>query len=423
MDKHTLYIELEKAYKNLYFFSDETKKYFSEFLIINKNYQDLISSEDLSSYLIKILDSLEPEYSNILHERYLKRKSALLISQTLFLSKDQVNRYKRTGLNLLSEFMIAEEKNLRYAINNDLLKSIPYFDNVFFGHADDENFIYKFLNDKSEKNKLVITGIGGIGKSTILNKTMRNYFKSNNRYNNIIWIRIPNDTIDKLKLVELLNHYIEDQQILNTVLIIDNINLKVEFQIIDNYLKNKKIINSKIVFTSRYRPIKNNDYDELWISEIEKHEYYLYLNKISKFSISENQIYDQIYNLIGGNPLAIKITNSLFNIFSPEVIIDNFYKLKINTIEDMFNFIFLKAWETLNNNAKACLLLIPIFKDTPITIYQIAKISGIDVIDVISAISVLYERSLIEVRGGFDQKQYGIHYLTYTFLKEKEYGL
>ena len=86
----------------------------------------------------------------------------------------------------------------------------------------------------------------------------------------------------------------------------------------------------------------------------------------------------------------------------------------------MFNFIFLKAWETLNNNAKACLLLIPIFKDTPITIYQIAEMSGIAVIDVISAISVLYERSLIEVRGGFDQKQYGIHYLTYTFLKEKE---
>ena len=37
MDKHTLYIELEKAYKNLYFFSDETKKYFSEFLGVSHN--------------------------------------------------------------------------------------------------------------------------------------------------------------------------------------------------------------------------------------------------------------------------------------------------------------------------------------------------------------------------------------------------
>ena len=418
MDKHSIYFNLENAYKNYNNYSKETINFFSNLLFINMDILTSISNDELSNFLISILDNIEAKYSQIIIEKYINKKSTLLISQKLFLSKDQINRYKRTALSLLSEKISSEEILLRKELKDDLINSLPFFDNLFYGHECEIESIFQFLETKNENIKLVVSGIGGIGKSTIVNKTIRMFVENNFSYKKINWIRIPN----KISNIDFLNFYLDqyfqEKEIFNSIFIIDNINNKNDFELINKYTNELFLINSKIIFTSRYRPIHSTVCNVIWMPEIDKSEFFLFLNNNNELINYDVEISNRLYKVIGGNPFAIKLVKSLVNLFSPKIIHDNFFDKKFVSIDEMFDYIFSISWESLDIKSKLCLKVIPIFKENSINIFEIAEISGLSVIDVLNSISYLYERSLIEIRGNFENKKYGIHYLTHSFLEK-----
>ena len=421
MNQKTLYFEIEKAYKSLNSFSDSTLNYFSKYISINENYPEKISDIQLSEYLIKYIDVVKnknPQHSKVLFEKYINNNSTTIITQKYFLSKDQVNRYKRAGLTQISKKIMNEEKKYKQKQKMKFVKELPFFDGVFYGREIESQQLIEFLNYSKNNKKILISGIGGIGKSAFVNKVLRDYIETNFLYKNLIWIRIPNE-IEKNKINFFLETKIKDKNISNKIIVLDNINHREDYKIINKFIDKHFLHNSKVIYTSRYRPITESEVDEIRISEIEEKYFKKFFKELVNTSNIDDTISQEFYKIIGGNPLAIKVTTSLINIFSPEILLENFSKIKIDSVEDMFNFIFSKSWEALNINAQKCLMSIPVFQDNSITIKEIADIAAISLADVINSISILYERSLIEVRGSFIEKDYGIHFLTYTFLNQK----
>jgi hypothetical protein len=185
---------------------------------------------------------------------------------------------------------------------------------------------------------------------------------------------------------------------------------------------------SKFILTSRHRPsagpffVKPLQALSFTAAAQLLRDYARRIGRLPMADAPEEQI-AAIYDKVGGNPLALKLVVGLSDQHSIPTILNDLTELKIdNRIEDMYNHIYWKAWNSLNKNAQTVLkAMIMTTPSTPGDLHYIAsmcaEVSG-DLRAVSAALDDLIQRSLVEPHGSpWDaEKLYGIHSLTRSFL-------
>ncbi|MEM7349146.1 MAG: hypothetical protein AAF485_33370, partial [Chloroflexota bacterium] len=128
---------------------------------------------------------------------------------------------------------------------------------------------------------------------------------------------------------------------------------------------------------------------------------------------------NQIYEVAGGNPLALKLIVGQVQVRSLGRVLDDFKSARGEPIEALYAYIYEKAWHLLDPNAQKILLIMPMVTSQGTTIDHLMKVTELTEAEVYRGLDLLTRLSLVHVGGSIQARRYGIHRLTETFLHEQ----
>ena len=123
-----------------------------------------------------------------------------------------------------------------------------------------------------------------------------------------------------------------------------------------------------------------------------------------------------IYDVAGGNPLAIKLVVGLTDVYPLTSILADLKKAKTREVSDLYIQIYWYAWNSLSEHGQALLEVMPMVSMIGVTPEKLSVMSGLEEEKLWLAISELVNRSLLDVRGTTWERRYTIHRLTESFL-------
>lgn len=126
-----------------------------------------------------------------------------------------------------------------------------------------------------------------------------------------------------------------------------------------------------------------------------------------------------IYATVGGNPLALRLIVGQTHIYTLASILDHLQKAQGQTAENLYTYIYRRAWDGLDALSRDVLLIMPLVNPNGDDVDTIAAIGGLDADVVHHALNRLVRFNLVDAHGTFHERRYRIHGLTRTFLHEQ----
>ncbi len=123
-----------------------------------------------------------------------------------------------------------------------------------------------------------------------------------------------------------------------------------------------------------------------------------------------------IYTVVGGNPLALRLVVGQTHTYTLESILRDLQVVRTQANENLYTYIYRRAWDSLDPNSQGVLLAMPLVNPQGDTLDVIAAVSEMEIGDVRMALNRLVMLNLIDARGGLNDRRYNIHGLTRTFL-------
>ncbi len=124
----------------------------------------------------------------------------------------------------------------------------------------------------------------------------------------------------------------------------------------------------------------------------------------------------QIYEVAGGNPLALKLLVGQTHSLSLSQIVADLRQARGQRVEQLYRFIYWRSWQLLGNEARRVLTTMPLVAESGGGLEQMAAVSELAPEALSAALKQLVALSLVHVRGTVEARRYGIHRLTETFL-------
>jgi hypothetical protein len=298
---------------------------------------------------------------------------------------------------------------------------------------------------------LNIKGIGGIGKTALADYTVRRYLTDDDTLQDLLWISakqehltpsgiasIGNGAVQirlehifdelgyKVGLPEVLRLPLEQKveklaSLLRTaphLIVIDNLETVADFQRLTPWLTSlagptKFLLTSRATVPSltRVTSVELNELDEVASVALIEH-----IAMVKRVTDCDPQ---RIYELVGGNPLAIILLVSQMQALPPAEVCNGVEK---GSTEDLYRYIYWRSWRTLTLSAQG--LLFAIQRAGDIANWEwLQQMSEAPAATVQEALGRLIDLSLVQPQRGSDgQRAFAIHRLTSTFLRTEVLG-
>ena len=386
--------------------------------------------------------------ARVLNLRFPANKSLLMVAHQLNVSDHTVSRQQREAINQLAHILQTQEAVLRQAHMQKVETSLPpptYSE--MFGVTDISSSLHQQIIISEAPWVLALVGIGGIGKTALTNYVVRQIV-SDFCFEDIIWLRVPPQNVSSQPLlqsaifervvIDLGQYFWADsvatmpfsQQLVQVrqrlkaqpyLIIIDNLESESDTAHLLNSLYD--VANpSKFILTTRTRlveqgPVFNIVMDELSLTDaaalLRHHADDIGVQAMASATLEDMQ---SIYKVVGGNPLALKLVVGLLDLLPLPKVLSNLTQSQPGQIEDMYRHIYWQTWQLLSLNARQLLQALPLVAEFGGTLEYLLVLSGMKEAEIWPALQELRLRSLLEVRGNLQEKRYGIHRLTETFL-------
>jgi hypothetical protein len=206
------------------------------------------------------------------------------------------------------------------------------------------------------------------------------------------------------------------------LVVVDNL----ESEAVADYLLNR-LTNlaapSKFVITTRTRPPEQAAVRHFPLPELSGEDALALLRHhaadigISAANIPSEATFDPIYAAVGGNPLALRLVAGLLDWLPLTQILQGMAQSRPGPIEELYRHIYWQTWHSLSQPARTLLTVMPLVAEAGSEAGYLQAISGLDEIAFWPAVQELRSRSLLEVRGTLNEKRYGIHRLTQSFVR------
>jgi hypothetical protein len=406
----------------------------------------------LESALNELAEQEETEAA-VLKARFIEGEIIRQVAARLYASPDQVNRYQRSAISSLSQIILGRELALRDVQLRDLEAGLPPATySRLFGFDDARRKVVDQLNRESQPWIVTIAGIGGIGKSSLADASVRRVLRSFN-FDKAIWLQAGSHSLSGAPLppeesyTHLLNTLTarlfpgapqgsegeasaKTRQILTKnphLIVIDNL----ETEETTTYLIEKVcewIKPTKFLFTTRSRQTREASAFTLSLDELSdvdaadllRHQ--AQVIGLGDLAGAAEADLRAIYEVTGGNPLALKLVVSLASVMSLPQVLADLAQSRPGPIEDLYRYIYWESWRSLSEEARSLLQAMPLIASSGALPQQIRAISELSESAFWPAVSELISRSLLEITGTIHERRYGIHRLTETFLRTEIIG-
>ena len=122
----------------------------------------------------------------------------------------------------------------------------------------------------------------------------------------------------------------------------------------------------------------------------------------------------RIYQVVGGNPLALKLVVGQLSVLPLPQVLDTLRQADTRSIEHLYVYMYWQAWEMLSEPGKQTLVAMPLAQEGSFS--DVMRESELNAQQTGQALKELTTLSLVEVSGDVEQPRYRIHRLTETFL-------
>lgn len=385
--------------------------------------------------------------AQILRWRFPDNNKLRVVANRLNVSEFSVSRLQRTAIDQLVEIIYKQEMARREtrAITMETKLPPPSYTRLF-GLDEARYELIKQLTKTQAPWVIVIVGMGGIGKTALADSVTRGVIQHFQFYD-VIWLRIEPSTMsgfanpqtvfanllaelvkrfwpDSANDIPVQQHLVQVRQLLKAhphLIIVDNLESQTDTAYLLTAL-NDLAGPSKFLLTARTRPseqttVFNFSLDELTLGDASAliHQQAEDVGLGQSAGITEKDV-QAIYEVVGGNPLALKLVVSLLDLIPLSQILNYLKHGREGSVEGLYRHIYWQTWQILSREARELLQIMPLVAESGGTPEYLQKLSSLSEASFWPVLQELRHRSLIEVRGTVHEKRYGIHRLTETFL-------
>ncbi len=398
---------------------------------------------------IEYLQEQDETRAKVLQGRFIEDKTTRQVAQELSASPDQVNRWQRAAINHLATIIYHREQRLRTIMTRELAASLPPAPySQFFGMAYARQMLLPLLTQSSAPWMIALVGIGGIGKTSLADTLVRGILPTA-AYDRYCWLRVENQrlsghTLAPERAYELLllglatqlwpdavqgepdaqleNRLLPALKAVSHLIVIDNLESTAH---IDYFVSKLAVFTepSRVVLTSRARPsgetaVYTHSLEELPFDDAaDLLRHHAQMIGLAELVNADTETIKAIYAVTGGNPLALKLVVSLAAVLPLPQILADLIASRGGPIEELYRHIYWETWQVLSPAAQTLLQAMPLVAPSGALPEQMQAICGLDADEFWPAVRELTARSLLEVQGSIQERRYGIHRLTETFLQ------
>jgi len=413
----------------------------------------------VNQILLNLLEALaqrDEEAAILLRRRYIDDETGFAVANSLGISESGFYRRRREAIQTLANLAYTQEMEARsghLAILENRLEASSYSELV--GVTGLKRRLHQFLDPQSEIRLVCLSGIGGIGKTALADALAREAIEAN-RFAELAWVsarqqqlglsweiqETDNPVLTPEALLSALDKQLSDvdapprpaQDILPVLkarlnrlphlLIVDNLETAADHQALFPLLRELSQI-AWILLTSRVKPYEQPDVHITNLTELSRSDAEALIRGealrrgIDDLAEAPAEIMVDIYDIAGGNPLALKLIIGQVQVRSLSRVLTDLSEARGKRVEALYEFIYRQGWNLLDDVARFVLLTMPLVATPGTRFEHLAEITDLpnDLLD--EALDLLARLSLVQVSGPLDQRRYQIHRLTETFLHKQ----
>lgn len=402
-----------------------------------------LATNDVLHTCLQELAQQDPDSANILTWRFLDGEIVQQVANRLHLGEHQLKRRQSRAIQSLAVILWQKEMAVRAARAHQLeALLLPPSYHTLFGVDEPLTRLVELLHTPESPWLIAITGMGGIGKTSLTNAAARQVIP-HFCYHKIVWLTVADAEQSDAPLTAawllrrlaaavcpLLPAAIpageRDVQLRQTLklfpslVILDNLESEMAADLLATLHDLSRP--SKFVVTNRVRPSGQAGIYLFPLPELSPAAATALLRDQARqigaqaLAAATEAELNAIYTQTGGNPLALKLIAGLSQDFSLPHILADLTQVQMSATDELYRYIYWKSWNTLSQPARMLLEIMPLVADSGATPDQLQATSNLEPIHLMPAIQELIHRSLLEVRGSLNERRYAIHSLTRTFL-------
>jgi hypothetical protein len=299
---------------------------------------------------------------------------------------------------------------------------------------------------------IVLVGLGGSGKTALAYALAQQAWQETWFYD-LAWVSAKQeDFVFQEGIVPLSRPALDERQLIDTLLgqllpaatdlpaapterrlllatllqrphliVIDNLETMIDYQALLPALRSVAG-GGKFLLTSRYTLAPQADVVSLPVpelsataaSEVIEYEFAL-RGRLPEANLSQS-VLAQIYAVVGGNPLALKLVSGQLLTLPLAQVLTSLKEAQGKQASDLYTFIYWQSWHTLSDLSRHVLLSMPVVPAQGGHFEQLQQVTELDSPLLSEALQQLATLSLVEVGGDVANPVYRIHRLTETFL-------
>ncbi|MEM7029527.1 MAG: BTAD domain-containing putative transcriptional regulator [Chloroflexota bacterium] len=338
----------------------------------------------------------------------------------------------------------------------------PLPDQKLFGVSAVRQKLQDVLNEDDRPWLIAIDGMGGVGKTALAN-TLAHHFVEQERFHDVAWVSAKQEglpvadgwphsqpvttaerpALDSETLIDLLLEQLisdidlartarDKRALLTTILkqqaylvVIDNLETVADYQALLPFLRllSKP---SKFLITSRFTLRQSSDVFSVGLRELSQEDTLAFLRyeaetrSIDTLRNTDEYQLNEIYHLIWGNPLALKLVVGQMGFVPLIRILKNLTERKFDQTGALYNYLYRQGWQMLDEPAQQ--VLVTLLTNPNGTFTRLQAITTLPDPSLQRALVYLTALSLINAGGGLDEPRYYLHRLTETFLLQEIVG-
>ncbi len=406
---------------------------------------------------LAVLEKDNPPQNDLLRKRFIDGKTVFEVANHLNQSQSHIHyRQKKAIRHLAQKLKEMEEtaiKPRQEALNKRL--EYPTYSNLI-GVEEHLSTLRQVLMEAKRPWIVSIEGIGGIGKTSLADALLREII-SQGLFDNFGWVSARQETLRSgggikrtLKPALTVDGLVEElvKQLLGFtpaqlsgkqafealryclkerphLIVIDNLRTLLDVESLLPILG--RLANpSKFLLTSRESLYKVPGVYHFVVPPLTVSDG---LRLVREEAIDRNllhlvEAHDQelqpIYETVGGNPLALRLVVGQTHMDHLDVILDDLKAARGEKAEDLYSYIYRRAWDNLNEVTRKAFMFMPLALDQGSELEFLQIATGLDYRDLRRALNLLVTLNLVDFRGHkFRERRYTIHNLTRTFLQKQ----